>query len=1617
MRISFWSAFLGLFLAFSAVAQVRITEFMASNSHTLADEDGDYPDWIEIQNTSGAPVNLQNWSLTDKAGTPFKWLFPATNIAANSFLVVFASAKDRRVAGSPLHTNFKLSADGDYLALIRSDGAVMTEFSPQYLPQFPDVSFGTGMQAVWTTLAPSNAPVHYKIPVNSSDDGVWAQLNFADNTWSNGVNGVGYDTGAPDPLETSFAANVLNTGPNAFWRLNETSGAIAANLGSTGNNGQGGYFGNIILGQPGPRPPQFTEFETNNLAPFFNGTNAYVNGPFQLLSQLTEFSAAGWINPTGTQQKRTGIFGENNVVEFGFNPPGTLHVFTTKGSLDYIYPFPNNEWHHVAVVGGTNFVSLFVDGIRVTNKTVSGATFNESAFYFNIGGGGIFDATTNWFLGFIDEVAVWKRALSTNEIAGLTSTNNSQLNYTPYIATDVRSPMYNSNATAYIRIPFNVTDPLAFSNLRLLMRYDDGFVAYLNGQEILRSNAPSTLAWNASATTRHANAAALNWETFDITAARPLLQPGANILAIQALNLSSNSVHFFMQAQLLGENKAFTETGPRYFKLPTPGSPNGASPADLGPIFSGAGHSPATPRTDESLVVTGLVAQAFNSISNVTLTYRVMFGPEISVPMNDAGTNGDAFPGNGVWTGTIPAGVAAPGQMIRYYLTATDLAGNTSRWPIFPDPTNSAQYLGTVVIDSSIQTLLPMVHLFVQNTNAADTQIGTPASLFYLNEFYDNVNMNIHGQSSASWAKKSHNFNFNGDHDFLSQPGAIRDGHIIFLTDYSDKARMRTTLTYAMAAQVGGVGFFSFPIRIHLNGSFWGIEDMVEDGDENFLSRIGRDPNGALYKMYNSLNSVASNEKKTRQWEDSSDLNLLVTNLNESIPLATRVAYGYDHLDLPQAAEYFATMALASSQDLGHKNYYLYHDNDGTGEWAIFPWDVDLTWGRDWVSSFTSSNYFNDVMFTTNVLNFYPGASVQNKATNRLFDLFFASSDFRQMYLRRLRTFMDTVLMPPGTATNLLVIEPIIRQYESKLNPPAISPSDAALDNAAWGPVWGDTSLSVFPNDAERIISGYLAGRRTFLYTSPGATLNGDPIPAAQPANAALSIASWDFNPSSGNPNEQYVELANTNSYAVDISGWKIVGGISYTFRGGTVVPAGKSVFISPNVNAFRGRLLSPHGGQSLLVQGPFSGFLSSQGNTPLILENSSNTRVTANSYAGNLLSSQLTQGNLVVLRVGDGAETPSSHGNSVFLDQFTTNGVLVSTITIPNNNTNSLIVSGSATSEGALTRSPDGRLLTFAGYRIALSNAIPLATSLANTNSIVAPRALGVVDLTGAFTVAALTTNQYSLNNLRAGATDGHGNYWGAGGNSGTFYFGAGPTNTVQTNVANTIDVQAINGDLYFSTQKITNGIWKISGTPATPSVATPVFKTGGSSSSYAFAFNPNFATAYVADDTLTTKGGVQRWDFNGSTWTMSYAFSGITNVGARGLTVDFNGPSPVIYATTAESTTNRLVRIIDTGAASTVTTLTTAGVNQLFRGVAFAPDAAGVVPQWIGAGAATNGFKLTWTALLYQNYSAQYVGDPAVTNWTTFTNITATAPVMTVYDTSAPAGTNRYYRVVLNP
>ena len=123
-------------------ATFLITEFMASNKTTLSDEAGDYPDWIEILNTTNSPLSFDGWSLTDNPDNPTKWNFPdGVTLGANERTIVFASGKET-FPESELHTNFKLSSSNNEFLSITNPEGVMVQMFYDYPEQRTDISYG-----------------------------------------------------------------------------------------------------------------------------------------------------------------------------------------------------------------------------------------------------------------------------------------------------------------------------------------------------------------------------------------------------------------------------------------------------------------------------------------------------------------------------------------------------------------------------------------------------------------------------------------------------------------------------------------------------------------------------------------------------------------------------------------------------------------------------------------------------------------------------------------------------------------------------------------------------------------------------------------------------------------------------------------------------------------------------------------------------------------------------------------------------------------------------------------------------------------------------------------------------------------------------------------------------------------------------------------------------------------------------------------------------------------------------------------------------------------------------------------------------------------------------------
>lgn len=121
---------------------IQINELVSSNSSYL-DENGDNPDWIELYNNSNTPINLLDWTITDKFDLPTKWTFPDIIIEPNEYLVIWASAKDRNTLRYP------------------------------------------------RTLITRGSTWKYLIPTQNLTTS-WVENDFYDENWSSGTSGFGY---------------------------------------------------------------------------------------------------------------------------------------------------------------------------------------------------------------------------------------------------------------------------------------------------------------------------------------------------------------------------------------------------------------------------------------------------------------------------------------------------------------------------------------------------------------------------------------------------------------------------------------------------------------------------------------------------------------------------------------------------------------------------------------------------------------------------------------------------------------------------------------------------------------------------------------------------------------------------------------------------------------------------------------------------------------------------------------------------------------------------------------------------------------------------------------------------------------------------------------------------------------------------------------------------------------------------------------------------------------------------------------------------------------------------------------------------------------------------------
>ena len=538
-----------------------------------------------------------------------------------------------------------------------------------------------------------------------------------------------------------------------------------------------------------------------------------------------------------------------------------------------------------------------------------------------------------------------------------------------------------------------------------------------------------------------------------------------------------------------------------FFSTPTPGKPN-KDGNRAGPNISVVEKNPMQPEVGQ-LTIKAVVRPVNAPISTVKLYYRKMFENESRLSMNDNGVEGDVVKGDGVWTAVIPETAFAEGKMTRWRLIAADRDGVKTKEPAYRARLDSHQYYGTVAKDPEIRSSIPVLHWFTKNVSAAGSSRGSRGSVYYNGEFYDNILFTLHGQSSAGFPKKSYNIDFNRTQRFGWNANSPRAADIDLITNWADKSKVRHVLAYEVMRESGVAAHFAFTVRVQHNGKFYSTADLIEDADETYLRRAGLNRKGALYKVYsNTLNKDSGDnatkgvEKKTRRFENNRDLQALINGLD--LRGKSLINYMYDNIDIPRCVNLLAANAVIRNIDMHRKNWYIYRDTGQSDEWAILPWDLDLSHGRTWN---TQNTYFDNRLYTKGFV--VSGTSI------RLVSHMFANPAMRAMIMRRIRTLTDRFLqpIPPiGTPEKELFYERRLNEQLLLIDPPAIVPSDALLDFKKWGSWLQRGAIVRYTNTSsdvetmaeaiERWKTEYLPARRKYIYNTQIVGKGGEiPLP------------------------------------------------------------------------------------------------------------------------------------------------------------------------------------------------------------------------------------------------------------------------------------------------------------------------------------------------------------------------------------------------------------------------------------------------------------------------------------------------------------------------------------------
>jgi len=960
---------IGFCLSVSAGPKVVISEIAPANAASspgaLRDEDNDTSDWIEIGNLGDEPADLQGWYLTDDPLNLRKWRFPARTVPSGGFLVVFASGKNRAPEAGELHTNFKLDSDGEYLALVRPDGVTpAVEFSPAFPSLRANISYGLTMEEV--ELVPEGATGEAFVPAGSGPPSTWASPDFQpDQHWERRVAlGIGFQVGS---------GQEQIPGAVSVWPLDGSLADVA---------------GSNDLRFSGAAPNYVEGFDGSpGGAVYLDGQSEYLEVPagsgFPVFNEPA-YTVTMWVK--GLPQPDYRVYSEgsdrSNTPLFTIGTEsrgtrGTVDIYIRRGDGQPVVNHRNStreafdgSWHHIAWVDVAGQAALYIDGeldptdfsyskpSLALNKVSIGCVLRAAASHF--------------FQGSIDGVAVWRRALTAEEIRALASgvTPGELSLFEPYIATDIASAMHNRATSVYLRIPFNVEAPERLDSLTLRVRYNDGFVAFLNGSVVAVRNAPQEPSWNSTALSARSPVASVRLEEILLGPGEGLLKPGLNVLAFQGLSAALDDSDFLLSPALYGASGSAVYA---YFPVPTPGAPNGQG---VSGFVSDTRFSPDRGFYEEPFDLT---------IETNTPGARIYYTLDGTEPS----------PSNGIlYTGPIRIERTAMVRAAAYhddllpsnvdthtYIFLRDVlsqtgAGFPQDWGSHPvdyamDPQVVNAYADTIEDDlKSIPTLsivLPVEDIFGKERGLYPNAVqrgpawerAASVELIYPDGrrgFQVNCGLRMHGGSSRRWqSSPRHSFRlfFRGKYGptklryRLFPDSPVRSFETLILracyTDSwtcrynepryrpDDSQYLRDQWMRSAQLAMGGLSAHGIYVHLYLDGLYWGLYNIAERPDAEFAaSYLGGEPED--YDAIKDGDLISGSWDAWRRMMAMADAGL-----------GSAVAYEriQEYLDLDSFIDYIILHLYGGAEDWPHHNWAAVRNRNGGGFYFCV-WDQEI---------------------------------------------------------------------------------------------------------------------------------------------------------------------------------------------------------------------------------------------------------------------------------------------------------------------------------------------------------------------------------------------------------------------------------------------------------------------------------------------------------------------------------------------------------------------------------------------------------------------------------------------------------------------------------------------------